>query len=270
MNLSCKVLKENRQKNKFILIFKDNQILVKNTKDKYIIPSMTEISRLNITLKNCYVVQELNDAVYYLAEMDNNIKLFDEYTYKDVKTVISEMDENLFRIIGQASHINHWHLENKFCGFCGSLTARNYDKTSIECFKCKTTYYPRISPAIIVAITKEDKILLAKNINSKSNFLSVLAGYVEPGESLEDCLRREVKEEVDIEVKNIKYFGSQPWPFPDSLMVGFTAEYASGEIKVEKEELAYADWFTADSLPEIPGPQSISRRLIDWFIEENL
>lgn len=123
--------------------------------------------------------------------------------------------------------------------------------------------HPRISPAIIVAITRGREILLAKGINFQGDFYSVLAGFVEPGETFEECVQREVGEEVGLKVKNIKYFGSQPWPFPDSLMVGFTAEYASGNINIDEKEILDAEWFTAEQLPLIPGVGSIARRLID-------
>jgi NAD+ diphosphatase len=125
--------------------------------------------------------------------------------------------------------------------------------------------YPRLSPAIIVAVCRDDRLLLAQNKRFRSGYYSVLAGFVEPGETLEECVKREVFEEVNIRVKNIRYFGSQPWPFPNSLMVGFTAEYAGGEIDENKSEIVEADWFTADNLPRIPPQITIARWLIDWF-----
>jgi NAD+ diphosphatase len=112
--------------------------------------------------------------------------------------------------------------------------------------------YPRLSPAIIVAVVRGEQILLAHSPRFPEDFYSVLAGFVEPGETLEDCVRREVFEEVGISVKNIRYFGSQPWPFPDSLMLGFTAEYADGEIKEDGVEISHADWFSPDRLPQLP------------------
>jgi NAD+ diphosphatase len=118
-----------------------------------------------------------------------------------------------------------------------------------------------------VAITRGCEILLAKGSHFKADFYSVLAGFVEPGETFEECVQREVEEEVGLKVKNIKYFGSQPWPFPDSLMVGFTAEYASGDINIDKNEILDAGWFTGEQLPLIPGSGSIARSLIDWFIQ---
>ncbi len=133
--------------------------------------------------------------------------------------------------------------------------------------QCNLTNYPRVSPAIIVAIIRDNQILLARNRRFKGGFFSVLAGFAEPGESLEECVAREVNEEVGIAVKNIRYFGSQPWPFPNSLMVGFIADYAGGRINVDKTEIIEAAWFSAQNLPPIPPKISIARQLIDWFVE---
>ncbi len=135
------------------------------------------------------------------------------------------------------------------------------------CPYCQLTIYPRISPAVIVAVIKEQQILLAHAPRFPQGFYSVIAGFVEPGETFEDCVHREVREEVGIEAADIRYFGNQPWPFPDSLMVGFTARYAGGEITVDHDEILEAGWFCADKLPEIPGKVSIARKLIDWFVE---
>ena len=137
---------------------------------------------------------------------------------------------------------------------------------------CGLASYPRISPAAIVAIVRRDehgeRILLARNHRFPPGRYSVLAGFVEPGESLEMCAQREVFEEVGIRIKNVRYFGSQPWPFPNSLMLGFTAEYESGEIRLEESELADAQWFSVSNFPSLPPKMTIARKLIDWFVGE--
>jgi NAD+ diphosphatase len=143
------------------------------------------------------------------------------------------------------------------------------DVRAKECRQCERLEFPRLSPAIIVLIEKEDTMLLARSPRFKAPFFSTLAGFVEPGESLEEAVHREVMEEVGISVKDIRYFGSQPWPFPDSLMIGFTAQYESGEIRIDPEEIAEASWYKTDNLPMIPGKLSIARMLIDWFIEKH-
>jgi len=138
------------------------------------------------------------------------------------------------------------------------------------CSKCGFRTYPRISPATITAVTPGNQILLARAKRFPSELYSVIAGFAEPGETLEECVKREIMEETGIDVKNIRYFGSQPWPFPDSLMIAFTADFEGGEIRIYKKELVDARWFTADALPKIPDKLSIARRLIDRFIENNL
>jgi NAD+ diphosphatase len=127
--------------------------------------------------------------------------------------------------------------------------------------------YPRLSPAIIVAVLKNKQVLLARNKRFKLPFYSVLAGFVEPGETIEECVQREIREEVGITVKNIRYFGSQPWPFPNSLMIAFVADYADGEITIDGSEIIDAAWFSKDDLPQIPPTISIARQLIDWFVD---
>ena len=133
--------------------------------------------------------------------------------------------------------------------------------------------YPRLAPAIIVRVQRETEngreILLARGPNYPEGWYSVLAGFVEPGENLETCVAREVYEEVGIRIKNIRYFGSQPWPFPHSLMLGFTADYVSGELTLQEEEIEDAKWFRSDNMPRLPSRMSISRHLIDNFLENN-
>ena len=134
---------------------------------------------------------------------------------------------------------------------------------------CGHQSFPRISPAVIVLVERDNTCLLARSPRFQDGFYSVLAGFAEPGETLEETVAREVLEETGIEVKDIRYFGSQPWPFPDSLMIGFTASYAGGEIRVDGTEILVADWFPFDQLPKIPGRISIARRLIDWFVNKH-
>ncbi len=175
-------------------------------------------------------------------------------------------------IAGRAIQLVAFDRTNQFCGQCGSRTVDQEHERAKRCPECGLIVYPRLSPAIIIAVTRRIEgrlhILLARNHRFPTGRFSVLAGYVEPGETLEECAAREVCEEVGIDLANIRYFGSQPWPFPNSLMIGFTAEYAGGEIKLEESELADARWFPADELPGMPPPFTIARQLIDWFVQE--
>lgn len=185
--------------------------------------------------------------------------------FTGLRQLFEAVDEELFWAAGRAFQIVNWERTHLFCSRCGTLTRDKTDELAKECTACGYISYPVMSPAIIVAVVRDSKLLLARNQSRPFKFYSVLAGFVEAGESLEACVQREVMEEVGIAVKNIAYFGSQPWPFPNSLMIAFTAEYADGEIQVDGKEIAEADWFSASHLPEIPGKISIAWQLIQWF-----
>lgn len=157
----------------------------------------------------------------------------------------------------------------RFCPTCGKVLRDDYRLTARRCTKCDRLFFPQIEPAIIVLVSRGNKILLAKSKTVASNFYSCVAGFVEHGESLEETVAREVIEETGIKIKNIKYVGSQPWPFPDQLMLAFTAEYESGEIRIQEEEIQDAAWFDRENLPLIPNPGSVAYNLILGKFKEN-
>jgi len=159
---------------------------------------------------------------------------------------------------------------SRFCGRCGHETLPVLSERAKRCPACDMVIYPRISPAIIVLITRGEEILLARSPRFPAGMRSVIAGFVEPGETLEHAVSREVQEEVGIAVKNIRYFASEPWPFPDSLMIAFVAEYAGGEISIDNNEIISAGWFSRDNLPGLPAKMSISRALIDSWVEHKI
>jgi NAD+ diphosphatase len=186
--------------------------------------------------------------------------------FKGLRGLFADLGEELFTLAGRALQIMDWDRTHQFCGQCGTPTADKTDERAKVCLQCGLLHYPHMSPAIIVAVRRREQILLARASRFPEGLYSVIAGFVEPGESLEECLRREVREETGIEVDNIRYFGSQAWPFPNSLMVGFTANYAAGEIAIDRDEIVDAGWFSAKSLPTIPEKLSIARRLIDYSL----
>lgn len=206
----------------------------------------------------------------YAAEVAADAFIPEGYRAEGLRALYPLLPEPYMAIAGRAVQLVAFDRQNQFCGQCGSRTVDQEHERAKRCPQCDLILYPRLSPAIIIAVTKqaEDglRILLARNHRFPTGRFSVLAGYVEPGETLEECCAREVCEEVGIDLANIRYFGSQPWPFPNSLMLGFTAEYAGGEIRLEESELAEARWFRADELPGIPPPFTIARQLIDWFV----
>jgi len=169
----------------------------------------------------------------------------------------------------RAFHIAQWRKESRFCGSCGARNTWAPDELARLCPACGRREYPRIAPAVITLITNdEDKILLAHNSKFTSGVYSLIAGFVEAGENLEAAVIREIREEVALEVRDIQYRVSQPWPFPNSLMAGFSARYAAGTIKPDGIEINDAQWFSRDNLPMLPGPGSVSRYLIEQWINQ--
>ena len=177
--------------------------------------------------------------------------------------------EDLFFIAGRAFQIVDWDRNHQYCGRCSAEMEYGKGEHLKVCPQCNNRCYPRISPAVIVAVTKGDRLLLAHNRNHPKGWYTVLAGFVEAGETFEETVAREIREEVGIEVKNIRYFGSQPWAFPNSVMIGFTAEWAGGDFVFEDDDIETADWFAVDNLPPHPNPPSIAAHLIQDFIAKH-
>lgn len=186
--------------------------------------------------------------------------------FMPLRLLHGQLDDELWTLAGRAVQIVEWERTHRFCGRCGEPTEVVPTERARRCPACGMMAFPRLTPAVIMAVHRDDQILLAANATFRGSMYSVLAGFVEPGEPLEEAVRREVEEEVGLAVEDVTYFGSQPWPFPGQIMIGFTAAWAGGEIDVDGVELVDAQWFRADQLPRIPGPMSIARRLIDDFV----
>ena len=207
----------------------------------------------------------------YSAEVSQEAEPPENMRFMSLRRLFGQVNDDLLRLAGRSIHIVDWDRNNQFCGRCAAPMEMAKDRAKV-CPSCGLRRYPRISPAVIMLIRHENKLLLAHAARHPSGFHSVLAGFAEPGETLEECVAREIREEVGIEVKNIRYFGSQPWPFPDSLMIGFTCEYASGQITVDPEEIAEAAWYTvaemnAADFSTPPAAISIAGELIEWFTQ---
>jgi NAD+ diphosphatase len=183
-----------------------------------------------------------------------------------LRALHSRLDDALWSVAGRAFKILEWDRTHRFCGRCGTPTERHATERARACPACGLHAYPRLAPAVITIVERGDEILLARNASFPLPFYSTIAGFVEPGESLEEAVVREIREEVGVAVRDVAYFGSQPWPFPNSLMIGFTATWAGGEIRIDETELADAGWFRKDELPLVPPPLSIARALIDWAV----
>lgn len=188
--------------------------------------------------------------------------------FEDIRRLLAASDPLLFGIAGRARQIVDWYRDHRFCGRCGQATAPHGKDRAMVCTACGHTQYPRLAPCVIVLVTRGDEVLLARSPGFPRGLYSTLAGFIEAGENVEEALAREVREETGVAISAPRYIASQSWPFPHSLMLGFLAEHAGGEIRVDGEEIEDAQWFPVDALPPVPPGGSISRSLIDRYRAE--
>ena len=190
------------------------------------------------------------------------------YQWLSLRDFLPELDSASFRLVSRALQLAHWQVDHKYCGRCGQqtvLTIRS-DELACQCVSCEHMVFPRISPCVIGLVTDGPRILLARGIRHRPELFSCLAGFIEAGENAEQAFAREIKEEVGLSVRNIRYSSSQPWPFPSQLMLGFYADYQGGDVLVDGKEILEANWYTKETLPIIPSAYSISGSLIrDYF-----
>ncbi|QNU67492.1 NAD(+) diphosphatase [Ruminiclostridium herbifermentans] len=255
---------------KYWFAFCENKMLIKVENNNYSIPYLNNLQQINISPVRTQYLGLYKGCPCYSAEIASEEYIPVGMEFIALRALFELIDMDLFLLAGKAYQIVLWDQSNQFCGRCGSPTIEPPDERAKKCPKCGLIKYPQICPAVITAVFKDNKILLAHAKAFKNNIHGLISGFLEPGETLEECVQRELMEEVGIKVKNITYFGSQPWPYPNSLMVGFTAEYESGEISVDGTEIEKADWFSPDNLPELPSQVSIARQIIDWYTQKGL
>ena len=256
---------ENKDEDLWFL-FKDKMILIKSDKEKIQIPRFNDVKGIIDGLEIKYNLGKLMNIQCFCGEINSAVEVSGKFKFIALRKVTAIIDKEYAAVAGKAAQIIHFHKVSKYCGICGGKNEFVKSEFAMKCKECGYIVYPKVCPAIIVGITKGDKILLANNKNFPKGLHSVIAGFVDVNETLEECVKREILEEVNIKVKNIKYFDSQPWPYPNSLMIGFTAEYESGEIKVDGEEIIHADWYNKDELPMLPEKTTIARRIIDSIL----
>jgi NAD+ diphosphatase len=255
----------------YMFLFREEDLLVTITSDTMRVPRESDVAGLGLRIEEKTFFGMLDSVCCYCGTCEaegGSLAEGNPFAFSALRPLLGTFSDALFMTAGVASQIVRWQGTHRYCGRCGSGTVKKGGESAVVCPDCGLVRYSRISPAIIVAVTRNEKILLARANRFRAKLYSVLAGFVEPGENLEECLRREVLEEVGITVTDIHYFGSQPWPFPDSLMIAFTARYEGGEIVPDPAEIVDAGWFEKDGLPEIPPHGTIARRLIDWFVEK--
>jgi NAD+ diphosphatase len=226
-----------------------------------------EFRWLDVEIRSRHYLGRLHDAHCFAVEAAWE-RPPEGYGAVELRALLGRVEAPMFYLAGRARQVVEWHQQHRFCGRCGTeMQAHAVDRAK-ECPECGLVSYPRLSPSIIVLVRRGEQCLLARNAAWRGAMFSTLAGFVEPGESIEQTVHREIREEVGIEVCNLRYLGSQSWPFPNSLMLGFHADYASGEIHCKDGEIAEARFFHYTQLPDVPGRTAISRWLIDAFVRE--
>lgn len=255
---------KNMGENDIILHYHENSVLLKTSGDEFELPRRKDFTQITEKVENIFLFT-LNDISCFLVwdelKLDNP-----DLIYKEISFYRTNRQSEIAWITLAGFHLMNWYSQNKFCGKCGAGTRHKSDERALICPECNSIVYPRISPAIIVAIICNDKILLARNSNFPGNWYSLIAGYVDVGETLEDALIREVKEEVGLEVTNIRYYKSQPWPLSGSMMIGFIAEADENQpIIIDENEIAEAAWFSRENLPAHSLTLSIAGEMIDRF-----
>lgn len=246
-----------------LLVFSGDRIMIKKTGTGCGFPSRSDLPDATPHGKVHFIGASCGLDFYAFHAAGPETAVADDFEYSDLRGLLGLFDEEQARLVFTAAQVLYWDRVTAFCGECGSATGYSDSERAKKCPKCSRSFYPAVTPAIIVAVMNGDKILLAHNKSFAEGVYSLVAGFVEPGESLEECVRREVLEETGVSIENVRYFKSQPWPFPSSLMIGFTASYAGGDIRPDGAEITAAAWFGRGELPKLPRPGSLSRKIID-------
>lgn len=200
-----------------------------------------------------------------VVRLDKPVVSVESMEMMNLRTSFDVLTTEEYNLAGKAAELIYWDQNTKYCGCCGA-PMKFETEISKRCTNCGKELWPQLATAVIVRVTREEEILLVHANNFRRPYYGLVAGFVETGETLEEAVRREVREETGIEITDIRYFASQPWPYPCGLMVGFTAHYASGDIHLQRSELSSGGWFIRENMPPIPGKASIARRLIDDWL----
>jgi NAD+ diphosphatase len=243
--------------------FRKSEILVVGDAQQPALPECVELGAYGIETQRAQYLGRYDGRHCYAAEIRETQTLPAGWSALGLRDLFGMVETALAALSGRAWQILEWDRNHRYCSRCGTPTEPRVDERARACPSCGHTSYPPVTPAVMILVTRGRELLLARKPAFPAGRYSALAGFVEPGETLEDTVIRETREEVGVEIRDIRYFGSQPWPFPHSLMIAFTAEYASGELRPDGVEIEEAGWFDPQRLPKLPPPISISRRLID-------
>ncbi len=234
------------------------------------LPHCNHPKTLGMMLQRIQYLGVLGEQHCFAAEIAAGVATPQGWIWQGLRALFGTLDDAQFALAGRALQIVDWDRTHQYCGACAAATMARTSERSRECLGCGLVVYPRLAPAVMGLVRRERQLLLARSPRFPEGMYSALAGFVEPGETLEQCLEREVYEEVGIKVRNVRYFASQPWPFPHSLMLAFFADYDSGDLRVDGAEIEDARWFDIEGLPRLPARISIARRLIDAAKREML
>ena len=249
-------------------VFQENKLLVFESGNALEVPQTRSLDEMAIVAQGQHYLGQLLDQPCYCVALPEQSTLPEGASLLGLREVYGRMSDDYFALAGRAVQILAWDRSHQFCGACATPTVLKAHERARECPQCKLVSYPRLAPAVMVLVRRGDLILLGRSPHFPPGMFSALAGFVDPGESLEQTIAREVQEEVGLKVTNVKYFASQPWPFPHSLMIAFTADYLDGVITPDPAEIEDAQWFDLNNLPRLPSKISISRRLIDSVITD--
>ena len=251
----------------FWFIFQNEKLLVDSTGNDLNTISTSPPEQLGLMPIFSQFLGQYGTTSCFVAEVGESPAPPSTRQFKGLRSLFGAVDDDLFTLAGRAMQVLHWHKEHQFCGKCGTRMENRETELAKICPACCFVSFPRLSPAVIMSIIREDHILLARSPRFSPGMYSTLAGFVEPGETLEEAVKREVREEVNIRIGNISYVASQPWPFPHSIMIGFSADYVDGEIEIDDHEIEDAQWYSVRNLPILPSKITIARLLIDNFIK---
>jgi len=246
--------------------FREAKLLVAGDERQPVVPTLGQLERAGVAGARHYLGELAETPCIALALADDAPEPAG-YRYAGLRSLFFVLGEPLLAIAARAFQIADWDRTHRFCGRCGTATVAKEGERAKVCPACGQIAYPRVAPAMMALVTRGREVLLARAHRFPPSMFSALAGFVEPGETIEDCIRREVREEVGVDVGRIEYFASQSWAFPHSLMIAFTAEYAGGELRPDETEIAEARWFDVDAMPSLPPSVSIARRLIEATVE---
>lgn len=254
------------------LVFQGPRVLTSNDPAAPFFPELKDAGWLGLPEVSRHFIGHYNagqgdeKGVFAIAVADD-VAPPEGYHFEDLRRVLGQVSDEQFGMAGRALQILEWDQSHRYCGRCGVLTTPHpQGERARVCPSCATSYYPRINPCVIVLVTRGEELLLARSQRFNRPMYSTLAGFIEAGEAAEETLVREVMEEVGVQIRNVRYFASQSWPFPGNLMLGFHAEYAGGDIVLQEEEIADAQFFHYTALPQIPPAGSIAHALIQDFV----